>query len=67
MEAHSLLDRGKASQAESTVRRYLESHSDSADAHYLLGYILFKEQDPKASLEQYTEAAGWPGASRYAQ
>jgi tetratricopeptide (TPR) repeat protein len=64
MEAHSLLDRGKASEAESIVRRYLESHSDSADAHYLLGYILFKEQDPKASLEQYTEAARYraPGA-----
>jgi len=56
-DAQVLLDQGKLSQAESAVRGYLEGHTDSADAHYLLGYILFKEQNPKASLEQYTEGA----------
>ena len=57
MEAQALLDQGKLNQAEHAVRRYLETQRDSADAHYLLGYILFKEQNPKASLEQYTEGA----------
>jgi len=56
-DAQVLLDQGKLSQAESAVRGYLEGHTDSADAHYLLGYILFKEQNPKASLVQYTEGA----------
>jgi len=56
-EAQALADRGKLNQAESAVRGYLASHADSADAHYLLGYILFKEQNPKASLEQYTAGA----------
>lgn len=56
-EARSLLELGKLSQAEDVTRRYLEIHKSSADAHYLLGYILFKKQDPKSSLAEYTEAA----------
>lgn len=56
-EARALLDQGKVTQAESTVRGYLESQTDSADAHYLLGYILFKKQDARSSLAEYTEGA----------
>lgn len=56
-EARSLLDLGKLDEAEQVTRRYLELHKSSADGHYLLGYILFKRQDPKASLAEYTEAA----------
>lgn len=63
VEAQALLDRGKLGQAESAVREYLGSHADSADAHYLLGYILFKEQNPKPSLEQYTEGARYRAPS----
>jgi hypothetical protein len=33
---------GNSSEAESAARRYLEAHQGSADAHYLLGYILFR-------------------------
>ena len=54
VEAQALLDQGKLQQAETVVRGYLETQKDSADAHYLLGYILFREQNPKSSLEQYT-------------
>jgi tetratricopeptide (TPR) repeat protein len=57
MEARSLLELGKLNEAEQAVRRYLEIHKSSADAHYLLGYVLFKKEDPKSSLAEYTEAA----------
>jgi len=56
-EARSLLELGKLDQAEQVTRRYLEIHKSSADGHYLLAYILFKKQDPKSSLAEYTEAA----------
>ncbi len=56
-EARSLLELGKVDQAEEVTRHYLDLHKASADGHYLLGYILFKKQDAKASLAEYTEAA----------
>jgi tetratricopeptide (TPR) repeat protein len=64
-EARSLLDLGNLEEAEQVTRRYLEVHKSSADGHYLLGYILFKKQDPKSSLAEYTEAARYrtPGAA----
>ena len=63
VEAQALVDQGKLNPAEIVVRGYLATHTDSADAHYLLGYILFKEQNPKASLEQYTEGARYRAPS----
>src|ERR1700722_20860015 len=64
VEVQSLLDLGKLAEAESAVRRYLEAHRSSADPHYLLGYILFKEGIPKSSLAEYTEGSAYraPGA-----
>jgi tetratricopeptide (TPR) repeat protein len=56
-EARSLLDLGKLQEAEAVVRRYLESHAQSGEAHFLLGYILFKLQNATASLAEYTEGA----------
>jgi tetratricopeptide (TPR) repeat protein len=56
-EARSLLDAGKPGDAERVVRAYLAEHKNSADGHYLLGYVLFKEQRAKDSLAEYTEAA----------
>ena len=56
-EARSLLNLGKFSEAEGVMRRYLEVHRTSAEGHFLLGYVLFKKQDAKASLEEYTEGA----------
>src|SRR5437588_1290581 len=44
VEAQSLVDLGKFREAEDAVRRYLGTHADSADAHYLLGYLLFRQQ-----------------------
>jgi tetratricopeptide (TPR) repeat protein len=56
-EARALLDAGKPADAERLVRAYLAEHKNSADGHYLLGYVLFKEQRAKDSLAEYTEAA----------
>jgi tetratricopeptide (TPR) repeat protein len=66
LEVQSLVDAGKLNDAESAARRYLETHQSSADAHYLLGYILFREGNPKPSLAEYTEAARYraPGRTR---
>src|ERR1022692_164927 len=47
----------------SSARRYLEIHQSSADAHYLLGYILFREGNPKPSLAEYTEGARYRAPS----
>ena len=45
--ARSLLRQGKLSEAESATRDYLTAHADSADAHFLLGFILFREVQAK--------------------
>src|SRR5271155_4956520 len=64
VEVQSLVDAGKLNDAESGARRYLETHQGSADAHFLLGYILFREGNPKLSLAEYKEGARYraPGA-----
>jgi tetratricopeptide (TPR) repeat protein len=56
-EARGLASTGDLSGAERLVRRYVETHRSSADAHYLLGYLLFRQKNAKASLAEYTEAA----------
>jgi tetratricopeptide (TPR) repeat protein len=37
------LQEGKLSEAESATRGYLQAHEDSAEAHFFLGFILFRE------------------------
>jgi Flp pilus assembly protein TadD len=55
--AREFLQKGLLKDADRTVREYLDTHSNSADGHFLLGYILFKEQKAEASLAEYTEGA----------
>jgi tetratricopeptide (TPR) repeat protein len=43
--------------AEKALRGYLGAHSDSADALYLLGFVLHRENRPAESLDIYTRAA----------
>lgn len=45
--ARSFLHEGKLNEAESAARDYLRAHADSADAHFLLGFILFREVQAK--------------------
>ena len=52
-EASSLADKGMASEAEHRVRQYLADHPDSANAHFLLGHILFRQIQAEARLESH--------------
>ncbi|MGH9437627.1 MAG: tetratricopeptide repeat protein [Terriglobia bacterium] len=55
--ARALVEAGKLEQAGKIVDSYLLTHEGSADAHYLRGYIFFKQEKPKKSLAEYTEGA----------
>ena len=55
-EARSLADKGMASEAEGRVRQYLAEHPDSANAHFLLGYILFREIQEQAAINENASA-----------
>jgi tetratricopeptide (TPR) repeat protein len=56
-QARSLLDAGKAKESETILRDYLSQNPSSADAHFLLGYALFREQRAKESLAELTTGA----------
>jgi tetratricopeptide (TPR) repeat protein len=55
--ARALLDEGKLAESEAAVRIYLGGTPDSADAHFLLGYVLFREQKARESLAEFTAGA----------
>ena len=55
--ARSLAEAGKFPEAEAMVRDVLASQPASADGHFLLGYILFREHKPRESLAEFTEGA----------
>jgi tetratricopeptide (TPR) repeat protein len=63
-QAGALLGKGSLKEAEVAVRQYLDNHANSANGHFLLGHILFREQKPEASLAEYTQGAKFhdPGA-----
>src|SRR5690349_19044114 len=42
-EAESLMEKGQLIEAEAAVRQDLKVNPDSASAHFLLGYILYRE------------------------
>jgi tetratricopeptide (TPR) repeat protein len=42
-EAESLLRQGRVNEADRAVRQFLVAHPESADGHFLLGHILFRE------------------------
>jgi tetratricopeptide (TPR) repeat protein len=45
--AKALFQQGNLTEADRAVRQYLQSHSESADGHFLLGHILFHEISAK--------------------
>ena len=63
--AREFLKKGLLNDAEQSAREFLVQHPESADGHFLLGYILFKEHKSEASLAEYTEGARYhdPGPS----
>ena len=58
-EPRSLVRTGQLPLAEAALSKYLEQHPSSADAHFLLGYVLFREQKARESLAAYTAGAQW--------
>jgi Flp pilus assembly protein TadD len=50
-DAKFLFQQGKFNEADRAVRQYLKTHPDSADAHFLLGHILFREIQAEARSE----------------
>lgn len=63
-EAKALFQQGKFAEADSAIRRYLKEHSDSADGHFLLGHILFREIQAQAAMEnQFPPPTHGPMAS----
>src|SRR5215510_7032071 len=60
LDARKLLASGRFQEAEDAVREYLSEHQTSADAHYLLGLILFR----KIRAEALEAGAAGTGASQ---
>jgi Flp pilus assembly protein TadD len=56
-EPRTLLAEEKLADSEGALRSYLKDHPDSADAHFLLGYVLFREQKAVDSLAEFTAGA----------
>src|SRR5215472_3500929 len=54
-DAKALVDSGHLSEAEQNLRSFLVSHQNSGDAHFLLGYVLFRQIQTTASLEGQTD------------
>jgi tetratricopeptide (TPR) repeat protein len=60
-EAQSLFKQAKFGEAEGAVRQYLKDHPDSAEGHFLLGHVLFREIQAHAMLEtQFQSQAHGP-------
>ena len=51
-QARSLLQQGRVGDADRTVRQFLDKHLDSADGHFLLGHILFREVQASAGAKE---------------
>jgi Flp pilus assembly protein TadD len=53
-QANTFLQQGKPTDAERLLRDYLAHHPDSADAHFLLGSVLFRQIQESASIGSST-------------
>lgn len=56
-QARALMEERKLPQAETVARSYLSQNPSSADAHFLLGDLLFLENKPQESLAEFTAGA----------
>jgi tetratricopeptide (TPR) repeat protein len=54
-QARLLVAQGKLTEGERVVQRYLTTHANSADGHYLLGSIYFQEVHEEASSQKQAE------------
>ncbi len=56
-QARALVHMQEFIRAEMALRAYIRGHRDSADALYLLGFVLHRRNRPAESLDTYTHAA----------
>lgn len=56
-DARAYASTGRLANAEHTLRTYIAENPSSADAHFLLGYVMFREHRAKDSLAEFTEGA----------
>lgn len=56
-QARSMLDAGKVKEPEAILQDYIAKNPSEADAHFLLGYALFRDKKPKDSLVEFTAGA----------
>ncbi len=56
-QARTLAAGNHLAEAERNVSTYLNGHDNSGEAHFLLAYILLRENKPVASLAEYTHAS----------
>jgi tetratricopeptide (TPR) repeat protein len=52
----ALVAQGLLAKAEDALKSYLHDNPKSADGHFLLGYVFFREQKAKESLAEFTAA-----------
>jgi tetratricopeptide (TPR) repeat protein len=57
LRARALIQLERYKESETDLRQYIGDHPDSAEAKFLLGYALFRENQPEQSLAIYTAAA----------
>jgi Flp pilus assembly protein TadD len=63
-DAKSLFQQGRITEADRAVREYLNSHPNSAEGHFLLGHILFREIQVQAAMDtQFPSQTHGPMAS----
>jgi tetratricopeptide (TPR) repeat protein len=55
--ARALVEHGKLAESEAATRTFLSGNPDSADGHFLLGYIFFREHKARESLAEFTAGA----------
>lgn len=56
-QPRALLAQGQLAKSEESLRSYLKVHPGFAEAHFLLGYVLFREEKPVESLAEFTAGA----------
>ena len=62
-QAKSLFQQAKFAEADRAVRQYLKDHPNSANGHFLLGHILFREIQAQAMEAQFPPQTHGPMAS----
>jgi Tfp pilus assembly protein PilF len=57
LQARTLAVQGKLAQSKDILHEFLSKQPSSADAHFLLGYVFFREEKPRDSLAEFTAGA----------